>query len=59
MAVTSVHKTLLGLNRRSGRDDGRGGGDESSSVRLQSSSFSTPGFTPGSLPVLLPVPDPI
>ena len=24
----------------------------------QGSSFSTPGFTPGSLPVLLPIPDP-
>jgi len=58
VAVTSVHKTRSRLNRRSGRDDERGVGDESCSVRAQGSSFSTPGFTPGSLPVLLPIPDP-
>jgi len=56
IAVTSVHKTLSELCGRSGRDDVRGVGDDSCFVRVTGSSFSTPGFTPGSLPVLLPIP---
>jgi hypothetical protein len=52
LAVVPVHNGLSRLNRRSGRDDVRGVGDESCSVRPQGSSFSTP----GSLPVLLPIP---
>jgi hypothetical protein len=58
MAVTSVHNDLSGLYRHSGRDDVRRVGDKSWSVRAHGSIFSTPGFTPGSLPVLLPIPGP-
>src|SRR5712692_3596323 len=47
MAVASVHKTLSGLNRRSGRGEGRGIDDESCSVGVHRSSFL--------LPVSLPV----
>jgi len=49
-----VHKTLSGLDRRSGRDNGRGVGDQSCSVRPKDSSFFysrfhsrfAPGFAP-------------
>jgi hypothetical protein len=58
LLLPCVNKTISGLNRRSGRDDVRGVGDESCSIRSQGSSFSSPGFTPGWLPVLLPIPGP-
>ena len=56
MAVTPVHKTLSGLNRRSGRDDVRGDGGESCSVRAHRFEFFysrfhsrfAPGFAPDS-----------
>ncbi len=51
IAVTSVHKTLSGLNRRSGRDDVRGVGDALCFVRVHRSSY----LLPVSLPVLLPI----
>jgi len=58
LAVALVHKALSGLCRHSGQCAVRGVGDESCSVRVHRFGFSTPGFTPGSLPVLLPIPDP-
>ena len=58
VAGTSVRETLSGLNRLSGRQLVGRVSDEPASVRLQPSSFSTPGFTPDLIPVLLPIPGP-
>jgi hypothetical protein len=50
LAVTSVHETLSGLIRRSGRDDVRGVGDASGSVRAHRFKAFYSRFAPGVAP---------